>query len=86
MRIIRALGLTRPVCVTERYADGKERKTKAYWILITFPSGRQARVLATAHKAVDIDCIIGMDLICYGTFLLEPTDDGGLHFTFTLNV
>lgn len=86
MRLVKALGLNHPVRVTERYADGKERETQAYWILVTFPSGRQARVLATAHEAEDIDCIIGMDLICYGTFLLEPTADGNSRFTFALNV
>jgi hypothetical protein len=30
------------------------------------------------------DVIIGMNIIRNGRFLLEPTDDGGMKFTFTV--
>lgn len=84
-RIVDLLGLKKSVDVLERYADGKVRKLKAYLIGLKFPSGRKAHTVATAHKAKDIDFIIGMDLIRQGTFILEPMDDdGGVRFLFVL--
>lgn len=83
-RMVKLLRLKNPKAVTETYADGKARKTKAYWVLVTFPNGRQAHVQAVAHKADNPDFIIGMDLICFGRFLLEPMGDGGVRFTFSI--
>lgn len=82
-RLVKQLGLKKPIRVTETYADGKERKAKAYWVLITFPNGWRAQALAVAHKADNPDFIIGMDLICHGRFLLKPGEDG-MRFTFSI--
>ena len=83
-RLVKQLGLKKPVRVIETYADGKERKAKAYWVLITFPNGWRAQARAVAHRADNPDFIIGMDLICHGRFLLEPDGEGGTRFTFSI--
>ncbi len=85
-RLVKLLGLKKPVDVLEKYPDGKVRKLKAYWVNITFPNGREAHTMATAHESETIDFIIGMNMIRWGTFLLEPLPDEGMRFTFTVDV
>jgi hypothetical protein len=67
------------------YADGSSELSNTYRILITFPpSGRRADTYVYEFKGEGQDVIIGMNIIRNGRFLLEPTGDGGMKFTFTV--
>jgi hypothetical protein len=67
------------------YANGSSELSNTYRILITFPpSGRRADTYAYEFRGKGQDVIIGMNIIRNGRFMLEPTDDGGMKFTFTV--
>lgn len=68
-----------------RYGDGARIEEPVYLVEVTFqPSGRKAQCYAVQNGDDSEDFIVGMSLIRAGTFLLEPTEDGGVHFTFTI--
>lgn len=83
-RMVERLCLTNSVDVKEQYADGKIRTHKAYMVNITFPNGRQAHTLASAHDSEIVDFIIGMDLIKFGTFHLERLPNDKWKFSFSV--
>lgn len=80
------LGL-RQVDTTEvTYGDGEKREEPVYILRLRFlPSGHE--IYAKAAQFADNekeDFIIGMELIRYGTMLLEPMGDGAFRFTFSV--
>ena len=78
---LKPLGWKQPI----RYADGTADETNVYHIQIVFlPSGHRAEVLAFEFGDAAQDVLIGMNIIRNGRFLLEPTEDGGVRFTFSI--
>ena len=68
-----------------RYADGTGDNANVYHIQIVFPlTGHRVDVCAFEFGDAAQDVLIGMNIIRNGTFLLEPTADGGARFTFTV--
>ena len=74
-----------PFKQTVHYANGVSAEENVYHIHVTIDdSGRRADFLAFEFSGKDQDIIIGMNIIRNGRFLLEPTDGGGMKFTFTV--
>jgi len=68
-----------------RYADGTAREENVYLVSFFFPpSDYKATLYAFEFGDATQDVLIGMNIISNGTFLLEPTGDGGARFTFTV--
>lgn len=68
-----------------RYVNGDVREEKVYLVTIFFPpSDIKATLYAFEFGDAAQDVLIGMNIIRNGRFLLEPTEDGGARFTFSI--
>lgn len=68
------------------YGDGRKVMEPYYNMMVRFQAGPVFKFKATPTPSKRYDVLIGMDIIRNGTFLLEPADDGGSRFTFSLNI
>lgn len=81
------LGL-KQVSITEvTYGNGEKCEEPVYTLRLRFlPSGHEIYVRAAQFADNEReDFIFGMELIRYGTMLLEPVGDGAFRFTFSVN-
>ena len=83
--IAEQLGLKCVAWRNVRYGDGRICKEPVYSVRVAIqPSDRFITVCVNGFTDEAQGFIIGMDLIRHGRFLLEPTDNGGVRFTFTV--
>lgn len=67
------------------YGDGVLKNENVYSVCLTFcPSGRCVVVYAAEYGSNEEDLIIGMNVIMNGMFLIKPTKEGGMTFSFTV--
>lgn len=81
------LGLKQVDTTEVTYGDGEKREEPVYILRLRFlPSGYEIYVKAAQFSDNEReDFIFGMELIRYGTMLLEPMGDGAFRFTFSVN-
>ena len=79
------LGLKPKAWGDVRYGNGAIQTEPIYVVRLRFPlTGHMAILEVKGFEDTAQDAIIGMDIISHGRFLLEPTEDGGARFTFSI--
>jgi predicted aspartyl protease len=68
----------------EELSNGEVVRNPVYAISLRFDDGSEHELIATRISMKGVDVLIGLTMISEGHFRIDPLNEVGLEFTFTL--